>query len=69
MTTPEFISLNDGDVIGIRHIVIITFVGGVGDTDKRCELILSNGAKKKISVREGEHIRSALINECLLVTV
>jgi hypothetical protein len=67
MTTPESISLNDGDVIGIRHIVIMTFIGDAADA--RCELILANGAKKKISVREGEHIRSALINECLMVVV
>jgi hypothetical protein len=65
MTTPQFVMLNDGDVIGIRHIVILTFAGGEGD--KRCELIMANGIKKKLSVKEGEDIRSALMNECLLI--
>ena len=67
MTTPEFISLNDGDVIGIRHIIIMTFVGDAADA--RCELVLSNGAKKKLTAREGERIRSTLINECLILPV
>jgi hypothetical protein len=61
MPTSQFIMLNDGDVIGIRHIVIITAVAD------RCELILSNGAKKKLTAKEGERIRSAMLNECLIL--
>jgi hypothetical protein len=40
----------------------------IGDgADARCELILANGAKKKLTVREGESIRSTLLIECLLL--
>jgi hypothetical protein len=65
MTSPEFIMLSDDDIIGIRHIIAMLFVDVEGA--KRCELILSNGAKKKLSVEQGEHIRSSLINEALMM--
>ena len=67
MTTPEFILLSDGDIVGIRHIIAILFVEVEGE--KRCELILSNGVKKKISEREGENIRSTMIGECMLLPI
>jgi hypothetical protein len=66
MTTPQFIMLADCDVIGIRHIVILTFAG-VQEAEKRCELILANGIKKKLTVKEGECIRSAMLSEGLLI--
>jgi hypothetical protein len=57
--------LNDGDVVGIRHIAIMTFVGE--GSDKRCELILAGGGKKKLSVKEAERIRSTMRDECLML--
>jgi hypothetical protein len=65
MTSPEFIMLSDGDIIGIRHIVFMTFVEVEGE--KRAEIVLSNGAKKKLSEKEGQSIRMALINEALMM--
>jgi hypothetical protein len=66
MTSPEFIMLSDGDIIGIRHIVAMLFVD-TGEGEKRAEIVLSGGMKKKISADEGEHIRSSLINEALMM--
>jgi hypothetical protein len=61
----KFVETRDGDIIGIQHIVIMTFVGE--GTDKRCELILAGGAKKKISAKEGESIRSSLRDEYMIL--
>ena len=63
--TPQFVTLRDGDIIGLRHIVTITAVGG--DNDRHYELILANGAKKKITEKEVQRIQSAMFYECLML--
>jgi hypothetical protein len=68
MNRPElFFMLSDGDIVGIRHIAIMTWVGE--GADKRCELILSNGGKKRLTKKEAESIQSTMMNECMVLMV